>query len=66
LIKTDALVIEAEALTETEVSIEAREKCIKPFVLNAERSAKFLSSQQKASLSSAESVLLKKDQEGSS
>jgi hypothetical protein len=64
LIETDALVIEAAALTETEVLIEDLGKCIKPFVLSVERNVKFLLSQQKASLSSAESVLLKKDQEG--
>ena len=65
MIETDALVIgETAVLTEAVGSTEAQEKCIKPFVLSVERNAKFLSSQQKASLSSVESVLLKKDQEG--
>jgi hypothetical protein len=41
--------------------IEAQEKCIKPFVLSVGRNVKFLSNQQKASLSFVEIVLLKEE-----
>jgi hypothetical protein len=41
--------------------IEAQEKCTKLFVLSAEWNVKFLSSQQKASLSFVENVLLKRE-----
>jgi hypothetical protein len=41
--------------------IEVREKCTKPFVLSAVKNVKFHSSQQKASPSFVESVLLKEE-----
>ena len=68
-IETDASIAEEaaaliEAGVEAGVLTEAQGKCIKLFVLSVERNAKFLSSQQKASLYFVESVSLKKDQEG--
>jgi hypothetical protein len=41
--------------------IEVQEKCTKLFVLSVGRNAKFLSNQQKASLSFVEIVLLKEE-----
>jgi hypothetical protein len=53
-LKEDALTIEAAL-------IEVQGKCTKQFVLSVERNVKFLSNQQKASLSFVESVSLKEE-----
>ena len=42
-------------------ALENQEKCIKQFVLNAEKNAKFLSSQQKASQFFARNVIERKE-----
>ena len=66
MIETGALTIEeavaVAVLTEGPISTEAPERCTKLFAQNADRNAKFRSSQQKVSLYIVESVLLKKDQ----
>ena len=54
----------AEEASEEETS--AQEKCIKQLALNAEKNAKFLSNQQKASQFIAENVTLREHLEDSS